>query len=106
MSIKQEASHKHVCLQTDMLKYVTLTMTWHPHTRYGNTSSASVWYELSYIEAKQRMRKGDTVWQVSSDTTYAENAEGGFLIHTRHHKPFSSELHLSGLQSCSVGALQ
>jgi 3-ketoacyl-CoA synthase len=31
---------------------------------YGNTSSGSLWYELSFIEACQKIRKGDTVWMV------------------------------------------
>lgn len=31
---------------------------------YGNTSSGSLWYELSYIEACQKVKKGDTVWMV------------------------------------------
>ena len=33
--------------------------------RYGNTSSGSLWYALSYIESCQRVKRGDTVWQVS-----------------------------------------
>ena len=33
--------------------------------RYGNTSSGSLWYALSYIESCQRVKKGETVWQVS-----------------------------------------
>ena len=31
---------------------------------YGNTSSASLWYVLSYIEAVQGVRRGEVVWQV------------------------------------------
>ena len=37
--------------------------------RYGNTSSGSLWYALSYIESCQRVKKGETVWQVSQSIT-------------------------------------
>ncbi|KAL9267031.1 3-ketoacyl-CoA synthase 2-like protein [Drosera capensis] len=33
--------------------------------RIGNTSSCSIWYELAYIEAKGRTKKGDRLWQIA-----------------------------------------
>lgn len=35
---------------------------------YGNTSSASIWYALGYIETCQKVRRGDRVWQVRDCT--------------------------------------
>ncbi|CAI7792992.1 unnamed protein product [Closterium sp. NIES-53] len=33
--------------------------------RFGNLSSASIWYELSYVEAHDRVKRGDRVWQLA-----------------------------------------
>ncbi|AES71346.1 putative very-long-chain 3-oxoacyl-CoA synthase [Medicago truncatula] len=30
--------------------------------RFGNQSSSSLWYELAYLEAKEKVQKGDNIW--------------------------------------------
>lgn len=42
--------------------------------RYGNTSSASVWYELKFAENDGRVRKGDRVWQISFGSGFKCNS--------------------------------
>ncbi|KAM0933617.1 putative very-long-chain 3-oxoacyl-CoA synthase [Dioscorea sansibarensis] len=36
--------------------------------RFGNQSSSSMWYQLAYMEGKQRIMKGDKVWQLGMGT--------------------------------------
>lgn len=42
--------------------------------RYGNTSSASVWYELQYIERSGKMRRGDKTWQIAFGSGFKCNS--------------------------------
>ncbi|XP_071699324.1 3-ketoacyl-CoA synthase 11-like [Rutidosis leptorrhynchoides] len=63
--------------------------------RYGNTSSTSIWYELAYIEAKGRVKKGNWVWQIA----FGSGFKGSSIIwcamktvNHDEHNPWTDEI--------------
>lgn len=42
--------------------------------RFGNTSSSGLWYAMAYCEAKERLKRGDKVWQVALGSGFKCNS--------------------------------
>ncbi|KAI5057822.1 hypothetical protein GOP47_0027837 [Adiantum capillus-veneris] len=42
--------------------------------RFGNTSSSGIWFALAYCEAKGRLKRGGTVWQIALGSGFKCNS--------------------------------
>ncbi|KAF7050315.1 hypothetical protein CFC21_058702 [Triticum aestivum] len=63
--------------------------------KFGNTSSSSLWYELGYIEAKGRMRKGDRVWMIGFGSGFKCNGAAWECIQPARNTdgPWATSIH-------------
>ena len=46
----------------------------HTLSRYGNTSSSSIWYEFLYLEQNGRVKTGEKLWQVAFGSGFKCNS--------------------------------
>ena len=70
--------------------------SWHSLFWYGNTSSASVWYALGFIESCQKVRKGDLVWQVGFGSGFKCNSAVWRALRTMESVPHGAWEHMDG----------
>ncbi|GAV92535.1 FAE1_CUT1_RppA domain-containing protein/ACP_syn_III_C domain-containing protein [Cephalotus follicularis] len=68
--------------------------------RFGNTSSSSTWYSLSYLEAKGKVKMGDRVWQLAFGSGFKCNSSVWKCISKL--QPYSSNVWLNNIQQYPV----
>lgn len=65
--------------------------------RFGNTSSSSLWYELSYTESKARVKRGDRIWQIAFGSGFKCNSAVWKALKTikpaTEKNPWMDEIH-------------
>jgi 3-ketoacyl-CoA synthase len=64
-----DAMQENLGLTEDHLKPSRSTLNF-----FGNTSSSSIWYELSWMESYGRINKGDVVWQIGFGSGFKCNS--------------------------------
>ncbi|CAK7357036.1 unnamed protein product [Dovyalis caffra] len=73
--------------------------------RFGNTSSSSVWYELCYLEAKGKVKKGDKIWQIAFGSGFKCNSavwRSISVLDPKERNAWSDRIHLYPVQIPNV----
>jgi len=52
--------------------------------RFGNVSSASVWYELEYVEKCGKLQRGDRIWQIAFGSGFKCNSAVWKSLYTQN----------------------
>ena len=59
-------------------------------SRYGNTSSSSIWYEMDYVRKSMDLRKGQRVLQIAFGSGFKCNSAVWLCLHNNKNRERSS----------------